>query len=209
MIAPVFEGKSVAIVAGGPSLTGFDFGLFAPRMTLAINRAHEFLPRACVLWWTDASYWRRARESLTAHAAAAKATGNIGYRASDELPASVHVCRLTGLSGFDPDPECLRHGNNSAYAAMHLAAHLGARRIVLFGVDMKHGADGRSHFHGGYDQTLRARTLERSMLPYFASLQKPLDARGIEVLNASPHSALKVWPRIGIEEGLQAVSLVG
>lgn len=192
----------MAIVASGPSLAGTDWRRFEGLPTIAINRRHEDLPGATVLWWSDALYWRRARDSLTAHRAAWKATGQVGYQ-PDELPPEVTVYRFTGKDGFDPNPAQLRHGNNSAYAAMHLAVHLGAARLVLFGVDMRHGPAGETHCDGGHGLVHREETLRDLMVPFFKSLAPHLAAQQVDVLNASPESALTIWPRCTIEEGLQ------
>lgn len=204
MIPPIFEGERVFIVAGGPSLRGFDFRRLAGKPTIAINRAHEFLPTATVLWWSDWLYWTRNQDSLVAHGASYKATAVADYQL-EQLPPEelVHRYNFTGLTGFDENPANLRHGNNSSYAAMHLAVHLGARKLVLLGVDMRHAKDGTTHFHGGYESVHLAETLKDLMLPYFKTLAAPLAARKIEVLNASPDSALVVWPRCSIEEGLK------
>lgn len=198
MIPRIFDGQDAIIVAGGPSLKGFDFGLLAGRNVIAINRAHEFVPGATVLWWTDARYWRRAASTLMTHAAPWKATGNLEYELA-ELPwrgGGVHQYLFTGATGFDENPEHLRHGWNSAHAAAHLAAHAGARRIILLGVDLRHdGTPAGRNFHSGYD--------EPGVLPdgvamwrtAFETLAPILATKGIEVINGSPDSALTVWPR--------------
>ncbi len=95
---------------------------------------------------------------------------------------------------------------NSTYAAIHLAAHLGAARIVLLGVDMRYGPAGESHFHGGHGLIHSEATLTELMLPHFEPLVKPLQQRGITVVNASPDSALRCWPRCSIDEGLAWIS---
>lgn len=215
MIPRIFEGETVAIVAGGPSLRGFDFGKLAGANVIAINRALDYLPDATVLWWTDATFFRMpaqtdqdgryhppVRDAILAHRAPYKATASLSYR-PDELPAGIDTYELTGVFGLDDRPGMLRHGNNGAFAAMGLAAaQLGAARLVLFGVDMKFGPAGESHFHGGYPRPNRERTLHDLMLPHFGTLVEPLRERGVEVVNASPESALTLWPRCGIEDGL-------
>lgn len=178
MIPRIFDGKDVVICAGGPSLAGFDFGSLADRNVIAINRAHEVLPRATVLWWTDARYWRRAGDALLAHAAPWKATGNFEYRLK-ELPRQIEQYLFTGAMGFDEDREHLRHGFNAAYAAIHLAVHLGAARITLLGVDLK--PSGCAPFEG---------------------LAPILAAKRIEVVNGSPTSALTVWRRCSAADAL-------
>jgi hypothetical protein len=201
MIPRIFDGQPVVIVAGGASLIGFDFTRLAGLNVIAVNRAGEFIPGATVLWWTDAKFWHHNSIKILGHPAPYKATCTINYSGVD-LPHDIHRYRFTGHKGFDPDPGCLRSGNNSTYAAIHLAAHLGARRIILLGVDMRLGPNGESHFHGGHGLVLRAETLTELMLPWFDHLKAPLAERGIEVLNASADSALHTWPRCTIDQGL-------
>lgn len=198
----IFEGQTIAIMAGGPSLRGFQWERLLHAPVIAINRAYEVLPMASLLWWSDARFWRHHQAGITAHRASWKATCQIGYHDGNPLPTWVTKYSFTGKDGFDPDPQCLRHGNNSAYAAMHLAAHLGARKLVLLGVDMRHGPAGETHFHDGHGLPHQEQTLTQLMIPYFSTLAGPLAERGIEVINASPNSALTVWPRCSIDEGL-------
>lgn len=204
MIGPIpriFEGQPVIIVAGGPSLTGFDFDRVAGKNVIAINRACEFVPTAQVLWWTDAKFWVRNSMKILAHQAPHKATCTTNYGGID-LPREIKQYRFTGHKGFDTDPGCLRSGNNSTYAAMCLAAHLGASMQILLGVDMKHGPGGESHFHGGHGVMHLADTLTQLMLPWFDSLKAPLAERQIEVFNACADSALLTWRRGTIDQGL-------
>lgn len=203
-IPRIFEGRPVIIVAGGPSLTCFDFDRLYGKHVIAINRAYEVCPFAPVLWWSDARFWRHHRPGLTAHPASWKATCTTGYHPDDDVPSWVHQYGFTGVAGFDPDPTHLRHGNNSAYAAIHFAAHLGANLIVLLGVDMRHGVKGETHYHSGHGFLHLEETLTNYMAPYFKHLAAPLAERGIRVLNASVESALTVWPRCSIDEGLEA-----
>lgn len=201
MIPRIFDGQPCIIVAGGPSLWGFDFGRLAGLNVIAINRAYEVVPGAQVLWWSDCTFFLRHRKALEAHRAPYKASARYDYPDSVQAPW-VNFYRFTGHLGFDHDPANLRHGNNSAYAAMHLAVHLGAAAQILLGVDMAAPAGKRTHFHDGHGHPLPDETLKQVMLPHFASLAPPLVQMGITVLNASPDSALRVWPRCSIDKGL-------
>lgn len=203
MIPRIFDGSSCIVVGGGPSLIGFDFERLRRRRTIAINRSLEVVQDARVLWWSDAPFWRLHKDQITNHPAGFKATCSLGYQPL-ELPSWVNIYRLTGRGGFDPNPGCLCHGNNSGYAATHLAVHLGAKRIVLLGIDMRFGPKGETHFHSGHPTINSEDTLTRYMVPFFSSLKAELDKLGVEVLNASPDSALQIWPRCSIDEGLRA-----
>ena len=98
-------------------------------------------------------------------------------------------------------PDALRHGNNSGYQALGLAYLYGAKRIVLLGYDM-HAVDGKTHWHGEERPDDFQRVLRESMLPMFEHLKTPLLEAEVEVINATPGSALKVWPYVPLEEVL-------
>ena len=119
-----------------------------------------------------------------------------------DLYKDIKILKNTGKSGLELDSTAIRHGNNSGYAAMNLAYHLGAKRIVLLGFDMQNIA-GKSHFHEGYPtRTTKNEVYGRSMIPLFASIVKPLKEKKIEVINACPNSALKFFKKLPIDKAL-------
>lgn len=190
--------KELFIVAGGPSLREFDFSRLEGRTHLAINRSYEVCPQASILWWSDKRFFDWHHEGLKKHKAPIKASG-LRKRDHHTYPDWVKVWKFTGIDGFDQ--ENLRSGNNSTYAAIHLAVHLGYRRIVLLGVDMCFSG-GKSHWHEGHGVEHKESTLKEKMLPYFDTLAPHLEEMGVEVINANPDSELKVWPRVKIDEVL-------
>lgn len=203
-----FQGHTVFVVGGGASLSGFRWDRLAGRYVCAINRAYEVIPGAQMLYWSDAIFFRPHRDAIMAHGAPLKAALDWGYE-KGELPADIVRFRKSetgdGRCGFDPDPSRLFTFNNSAGAALHVLAHMRPSRIVLLGVDMRHGSDGRTHWHSGHNRYVAEETLTNLMLPHFEALRDPMAERGIEVLNAiNPDipSALEVWPKITIEEAM-------
>jgi hypothetical protein len=103
--------------------------------------------------------------------------------------------RLGEYAGTDfSDPEVLHYAQNSPYVALCLAAHMGARRIGLIGVDFT--AD---HFF--------ARTGEHNLawqLPVieeeYRRLGDALRGRGVKVFNLSAESRLTAFPKLSVEE---------
>jgi hypothetical protein len=117
----------------------------------------------------------------------------------------VNALRLTGQSGHEDAPDGLKHGSNSGYQAIELAIKLGAKRIILLGYDMKCD-NGRSHWHNEPRQADFADVAARSMLPHFESLVSPLKALGVNVINATPGSAIECFPKATLEEALSSAS---
>ncbi|MEX1669138.1 hypothetical protein AB4876_09455 [Zhongshania guokunii] len=89
---------------------------------------------------------------------------------------------------------------NSGAAAIKLAAHLGAERIVLVGYDCQKSNSGVVHFHGDHPKGLgNAGSMPRWLGQYKASVEY---LAGVEVINASRDTALNLWPRIPLEQAL-------
>ena len=96
----------------------------------------------------------------------------------------------------------MAHGHNSGYAAINLAYHLGAKRIILLGFDMKNDGE-LTHFHDGYPtRSTGDRIYHDKFLPGFKSLAANLKQNGIAVLNASLYSRLQVFTKISLEAAL-------
>ncbi len=96
----------------------------------------------------------------------------------------------TNLSNRD----ALDYTQNSPYVALCLAAHMGARRVGLIGVDFT-------------DHHFFARTGRHSLAPRLATIDaqyrrlgEALRARGVEVFNLSRASRLTAFPRLTVEE---------
>jgi sugar phosphate isomerase/epimerase len=93
-------------------------------------------------------------------------------------------------------------GGNSGFQALNLAVQFGARKIVLVGFDLN--LDQGVHWHGPHPGRLNNPT--RDSLARWARVldaQAPLLERlGVEVVNASPASALTKFRKVPFEEAL-------
>jgi len=198
-IPPEWTGETAFLLGGGPSLRSFDAECLRGRRVIAINNSWELAPWADVLYFCDEKWWRWYGEKA--------ATGFVGRYI---VTPALHVpdrrgrlIKLTGATGLETDPCGLRHGSNSGYQAINLAYHFGARRIVLLGYDMN--VNGSTHWHAGHPTTKPEafqQTLDNAMLPKFPTIVEPLATAGVEVLNATPGSALTCWPIVPLGDTL-------
>jgi len=208
-----WKGATCIIIAGGPSLQGFDpellrfkrYSLETGREVrlIAINDSWRLAPWAEVLYFCDGTWWDRQQADNPR-------SYNGAYGFHDMIYAGfwvttsqrfrdhpqVHTLRLSGQLGLETDPAALKHGSNSGYQAINLAYHYGAKKIILLGYDMRADAKGRTHWHNEERPDDFVKIMEQSMLPCFPSLVDPLVDAGVEVINATPASALKVWPQV-------------
>lgn len=186
-----WSGETAFLLGGGPSLRGFDPEVIRGcGRIIAINNSYELCPWADVLYYCDSSWWKRHRIAAL-RIFTGKYRISIGTSEDDTL--RIQPSRTSGLS---QRPGSLCHGGNSGYQAIGLAYLFGASRIVLLGYDMRVVGE-RSHWHDGHPGgTLASQqnALQEMFLPHFASLVEPLQRAGVEVINATPGSALTCWP---------------
>lgn len=187
----MWEGEQVAIFASGPSMNRrtVEAARIAGMKTIAINRTIELAPDADMLYASDGGFWNYYKPQMKGLKVSVFCDGNKSRR-SQLPPDDVLMLKNSGFTGFDPDPSCIRTGKNGGHAALHVAAHTGARQIFLFGYDM-HGG----HWHGRYPVPLRNTKPEQyvAWAPMFAELAAALRQRGIEVFNCTPGSALRAF----------------
>ena len=192
-----FEGETIYIIGGGPSLKNFNFAELKGHRTIAINKAVFFHQTADVLYWTDSRFYTWYKNDID-NFNGLKFT----LKPGSQYTTDIKVLRKGIPHGLEKDPQVLAHGYNSGYAAINLAYHLGAVRIVLLGFDM-HNAGKDTHFHDGYPTRAAGDHIYRDkFLPGFKELEKALRAEGVTVFNASPHSQLNEFPKITLAQAL-------
>ena len=207
-ISKKFSG-TIACIGTGPTLTpqqveaarSKGFTLFG------CNNVWELAPLAVhyacnEAWWNH--YWSPAlaadqAEKWTCNAAAAARYG-LNWVAERNAP------------GLSTDPDVIHHGHGSGYTLLNLAYLMGAEMIVLLGYDLKYAPDYDGHqqqigseprhYFGEYPEPLThwpkvhvKRGVHVELLELYRSVAK----QGlVEILNASPDSALEWFPKVSI-----------
>ena len=192
-IAPrLFSDQTVFLVASGPSLRSVDVSALKPFPTIAVNLTFKLCPWAPVMYWTDFRFWTWYRAEID------EFKGSIFSACPQDVRMGERGVRLklSGSEGLDPDARKLRHGNNSGYAAINLALHFGAKRIVLVGYDMKQGDDGELHWHQDHPSKTKPHVFA-SMIANYKTLPRSLRDHFPHtiIVNATEGSALDMFPR--------------
>lgn len=100
--------------------------------------------------------------------------------------------------GLSSKPDAIVGGSNSGVAAIDLAVHLGVKRIMLLGFDMKLDENKTSHWHGSHWHGNKPPFSRH--LRSFTFVASDAKSRGVEIINASPDSAIKEFPKIDVKE---------
>jgi len=199
----MWEGRTVAILASGPSMSAHvaenirQAGIPA----VAINDTARLAPWADMLYACDGKWWLH-------HASWALNFAGLKVTADDSLVFPQVKCiglRPNGRGGyeelgFDPDPAYVRTGENSGYQTTHIVAHGGAKRILLTGFDMR-----GDHWFGKHPPGLADANgcgVFPQFIENFKTIVEPLRERGIDVVNCTPDSALRCFPLGNLEDEL-------
>jgi hypothetical protein len=190
-----FKGKKCFILAGGPSLIGFDFSQLRGQFTIGINRV-------CEIYWPTLIYLADPSILLNRVKNFRK---NSNIIILDLINGDYDDCYYVLSSGEHGYPHTLAHiygGILSSYGALNLAIALGFSDINLLGYDFQY-QDGKSHFlpswtaprnYENYGLVRGKRELEDFSL---------LAAGKVKIFNLNPGSALKAFPFKNINEALR------
>lgn len=187
------------IVAGGPSLKGFNWSLLDGKFVIAVNRSYEVLPNAQIVYFTDDDWWKTHHPKLLKHSGKL-IKGCLPNKQIKHPQVTEYV--LTGPHYLDMAKGNLRHGHNSTYAAVNLAVQLGFKKIYLLGVDMKWGTKNdkaTSHWHDGH-RRLDPESVYKKMMECFKTMVEPLKKEKVEVINLNPNSMLTTFPKMNPSE---------
>lgn len=199
-----WKGRRCFVVAGGPSLKGFNFDLLKGELVIAVNRAFEHVPGAAVMLAQDARLWGwyecKDLNEYLGDEAKNKFDSFRGFKTWVNCqvfpyPEDVHVIDVIGDANPDWNPNTYDQGipltSNSGAAALMLATVLGASTIYLLGFDME-GKDGRTaNFHGGYADHNNA-TVYDDFLTDFDHYALQFKSKA-KIINLNPKSRLKLF----------------
>lgn len=228
----LWPGATVVIIGGGASLTGFDWPAArrligdAGARIVALNDAWRCLA-ADVLYFGDARFWRwQGTDILAAH------RGVVATRAAlepgacetwDRMTATGRTWRLRWHSPPALPDRAPRHvgltddrkavaGRFAGHCGLNLLAHLtgAGGRAVLLGFDGRPSGtmeqDGVTVPRGNYHDRHRVAWHPDNFAKSVTELRTtaaPLEALGIEVINATPGSAIDWWPRASLGDALR------
>lgn len=191
---PDWRGATACIIGAGQSATYEQ----ADRCrgwagVIVLNRSWQLAPWADILYGGDYAFWN--------HYAAARDFARLKVSAA----AYAHECwpeiRHVAASGeaMSFRRGTIGDGGSGGFQALNLAVQFGARRIVLIGFDC-HG----KHWHPDHAAPLGNPEPHnyRRWAAAFEAAAPILARRRIEVLNATPGSALDCFDRINLEDAL-------
>lgn len=185
--------KTVLILGGGPSLLDLidvveqKLPLSPDYAVIAINEAIYCSLYADILFFRDLSWFYGNRDIVGTW----KGTV-ISSTASSFYPKNVKVMKTSHCNDFLVGGDTIRYGRSGGHLALSLAINLGAKQCVLLGFDCR-TVNGRSHFHDKHSNAIDI-TYKKDFLPAWEGWGDAARRAGVEVVNATPDSAILEFP---------------
>ena len=110
------------------------------------------------------------------------------------------------VRGISDNPKMVSWNNNSGSAAISMAVNAGAKRIILVGFDMKLNGSSHQHWHDLYGRGPIEDMRKKMKLPFerhlrgFPEIARDAKRRQVEIINASPDSAIGDFPKVSLKE---------
>jgi hypothetical protein len=197
---------TISVIASGWSLAGIDFDRI-PGLRIGVNDS-AWRAEAQLGVTMDRLFFE-GRHNQLAHAFPSSSPRAMYYRRGIDKGGLAPASWI----GFDCDntsvemsrewvPACRLNGLNSGICAINLAFRQDPERVILWGFDMCRSPDGRAYYHEPYPWAPTPATKPgkyAEWVPAFHSIAYQFRMAGIDLLNASPASAIlgirKVNPR--------------
>lgn len=198
----MWEGGTVFLIGGGPSLRNMDLRLLRSRRVIGTNSAYTLGDWVDVTLYGDNRWFTWNRDRLKDY------KGLVVTCSTMEKFGPVPVKRLLrGIeNGIEERPTHLAWNKNTGAAAINLAYHLTGPTgtAVLLGYDMK--VDEKNGLNSGHNwhelhqvhHTPKKTIYEERFLPQFKHIATKARELGFTILNATPGSAIQQFPFVAL-----------
>lgn len=229
-IDPEWVGYTAIVVATGCSLADKDFAdLNRVRRlrerdgcrVIIINDNYLIAPWADALYFADVRWWEHHREKPFFRDFPGRKISieNGAGRFCTDCTVLKNMSLTGGTMGrLSKDPTGIYTGQNSGYQAINVAVLYGCTRIVLLGYDMrakevpitepgKSGVRMSNHWFGEHPWPSDPSSY-RFFREEFARMAVTAKMAGLEILNATPGSALESFPMVTLDEAMACAPTV-
>lgn len=224
LIDPEWVGYTAVCVATGSSLSDNDFAdLNRVRRwreqdgcrVIAINDNYTICPWADALYFADVRWWEHHKDKPFFRDFPGRKISienGAGRFATDCTVLRNMSLSASTMGKLSVDPTGIYTGQNSGYQAIGCAVLYGCKRIILLGYDMKSrevpidepgktGVKARNHWFGEHPWPSDPASY-RFFREEFARMAVTAKLSGIEILNATPGSALESFPMVTLDEAM-------
>jgi hypothetical protein len=204
-IPRAFDGKTAVLMATGPGLTPevvaevMDARLRQELYLFGCNDAYRIAPYLNVHYACDFAWWRKHFENMV-HYETTHGMWTQEPNMSQHSFPGLHRIKGCGAKGLSRKQDLIHFGNNSGFQLINLAYLFGITKFILCGYNMQ-VIGGKKHFFGEHPEGLNRGGGYTGFIQNYDTI-KPADY-GIEIINATPQTALRAFPKMSLTDALQ------
>ncbi len=190
----IWKGQACYIIGGGPSLLTQNTALLQGQNTIVINSSYLAFPDAQFCIFSDMRWWchhLRLKQMIDFK-------GTVISTSNSASGAKIVKMKRKSSPGLATERDSVMVKNTTLTGAINLAVHFGVAKIVLLGIDQK-TTDGRHWHHASHPWTPTSNCWARQQMD-MPKIAEGLKTLNIPCVNASPGSALALWPIVNLED---------
>lgn len=200
-----FEGQTVFILGGGPSLSKINFSAISERAILGINNAFSLGTWVDWCMFSDNRWWKWNFEEVEKwpnRDHMLSLCPGLLEEQEEKWPWLKIVRRDEARFGLSVEPDTVCWNRSAGGAALNVAYLMGASRAILLGFDMR-TIKGKHNWHDFHKKQERDQIYRSSMMPFLKCMSDAMKVTGFEIYNATEDSALDLFPKITLKEVLR------
>jgi len=163
------------------------------------NDAYRMVSGLDAHYACDAKWWRVHYADIAQQSFPLGMWTQEPHLSQAEFPLLHRIAGKAG-NGLSGSQDLIHFGNNSGYQLINVAFLHGIKKMILCGYNMK-VVKGQRHFFGDHPQGLNRSGNYTGFAKHFNTI-KP-EALGIEIINATPDTALTAFPKMSLEDALK------
>ncbi len=192
-----------------PSIYSPYMEVLKSKHTIGVNNSYQISSWIDVMFFGDCNWYLQHRKVLAEWPGLKVTSCNrFAKKADKDCDGIKYLGRDKEKKyGLTDNRTMISWNQNSGSAAISMAVHFGVKRIVLLGFDMVLDDNKRSHWHNFHGNTTTNKRKKKSP-PFalhmmgFEEMAKDAKALGVEIVNASPTSAITEFKKVKLEEVL-------
>jgi len=192
----IWDGGTAYIIGGGPGVKKVDLSLIHDKHIIGVNNAYLLGDWVDVGWFGDKK-WLKWHRDPWKKSPCIKVSCNHNMEVLHNDSGWIHFMARGKQAGIETNPGVISWNHCSGSSAINLAYHFGATRIILIGFDM-HDVDGKKNFHKDHKDNGNAPY--QRFLRCYGEIAKDAKALDIEILNATPDSAIRHFPYFELDK---------
>jgi len=191
--------STVYVIGGGPSILDTEISLIRHKPVVGVNSAIRLGRIVDILFFGD-SRWLVWEYEQVKQFNGLIVTTQKTIKNPDGLDIR-YIPKNRRDIGIETDKRLVCWNKSSGGCAINLAYHLGGRRIVLLGFDMKPNSELRHNWHDAYPPSRPERNPYKHFISAFETIMKAARKLDVEILNASVDTAIpeSIVPRRSLE----------